>query len=340
MGDSTAPRFIDDAFFLALDATGRVCAFSPSAERATGYLAVDVAGTDPFELLFAQDAPRVRRELLAARDQPAQWSASLRTRDGQSNAVTWWCLGNGATTDDALRYILIGLRRSVRDGEPGAQDGPLAAGLAHEIRNPLNGANLHLSVLERELGRSGALSGPVRDALAVIRSELHRVSSFVTDFLEFARPRPLARTSVDANDIVRRVFDRLRPSSEARDVALSLEGGPGPVMAWLDPDRIERALLHVVENGIEAAPRGGRAEVRVGGKEGVLEIDVEDDGPGLPPGHSPIFDPFYTTKPTGTGLGLSIARRAVRDHGGDLTVTSVPGRTVFRARIPVPAEAL
>lgn len=335
-GDSTA--LSDGAFLLALDTTARVCAFPPSAEQATGYLAADIVGTNPFEPFFGHDAPRVRRELLSAPDRPAQCSAALRTRDGRSDVVTWWCLCSSASAGDGSKYILVGLRTSVHDREAGAHDGALAAGLAHEIRNPLNGASLHLSVLERELGRSGAVSLPVRDALSVIRSELHRVSSFVTDFLEFARPRPLVFTSVDAKAIVRRVLDRLRSASETRDVDLSLEAGAEPVVASLDPDRIERALLRLVENGIDAAAGGGRAVVRIGAKDGILEIDVEDDGPGLPPGNAPIFDPFYSTKPTGTGLGLSLARRAVRDHGGDLTVTSVPGRTVFRVRIPARAD--
>jgi signal transduction histidine kinase len=335
-GDSTGRG--DGAFLLALDTTGRVCAFPPSAERATGYLAADIVGTDPFEPFFAHDAPRVRRELLSARDQPAQCSATLRTCDGRSDFVTWWCLSSGASATDTSKYILVGLRRSTHDTEPGPHDGSLAAGLAHEIRNPLNGASLHLSVLERALGRSGTVSQSVRDALSVIRSELHRVSSFVTDFLEFARPRPLLLTSVDAKEIVRRVLDRLRPASKTRGVDLFMEAAAEPLVASLDPDRIERAVLRVAENGIEAATGVGRVVIRIGAKDGILEIDVEDDGPGISLGHAPIFDPFYTTKPTGTGLGLSIARRAVRDHGGDLTVTSDPGRTVFRLRIPARAD--
>jgi signal transduction histidine kinase len=213
-------------------------------------------------------------------------------------------------------------------------DARLAAALAHEIRNPLNGASLYLSIVERELARSQATPRPVHEALRVVRSELHRISSFVTDFLEFARPAPLHRAPLDVNAVVGQAVEELRPTAEALGVDLQLEPAPEAAMARVDKERLERAIFHLTENALEAARRGGRAIVRVVMALTELAIEVEDDGPGIPAQGAHVFDAFYTTKANGTGLGLSIVRRIVEDHGGDLSYASAPGRTVFRLRLP------
>jgi signal transduction histidine kinase len=110
-------------------------------------------------------------------------------------------------------------------------------------------------------------------------------------------------------------------------------------VASIDVERVERAIGHLVQNGIEAASSSGAAGhrgtvvVRVVDAEAQPGIDVEDDGPGLPRDNLPIFEPFYTTKPQGTGLGLAIAKRAIEDHSGELTCASANGRTVFSVRL-------
>jgi signal transduction histidine kinase len=210
----------------------------------------------------------------------------------------------------------------------------LAAGLAHEIRNPLNGASLHLSVLERELARSPGVSRQAHEALAVVRAELRRLSAFITDFLEVARPPPVVLAPVDVNDVVRDAVEQLGRAAAERAVELRVDLPAGPVVVSADGERLKRAVLNLLVNALEAVEPHGRVVGRVQTTDDHVEIEVEDDGPGVTPGDPPIFDAFYTTKPVGTGLGLSVVSRAADDHGGDVSYRSVPGCTVFRIRLP------
>ncbi len=210
----------------------------------------------------------------------------------------------------------------------------LGAGLAHEIRNPLNGASLHLSVLDRALARSPEVSPHAREAADVLRSEIRRLSALVSDFLEVARPKPLARVECDLEEIARGVAILVAPEAESRRVALRVDSVPPPAVATVDPDRVRQVLLNLVRNGIEAVPEGGQVSILVRRLGEAVEIEVADDGAGIPDATAPIFDAFYTTKERGTGLGLSIVHRIVSDHGGDVRFESRPGSTIFTVRLP------
>jgi signal transduction histidine kinase len=210
----------------------------------------------------------------------------------------------------------------------------LGAGLAHEIRNPLNGASLHLSVLDRALARSPEVSPHAREAAEVLRAEIKRLSALVSDFLEVARPKPLARVDCDVNEIARAVLTLVAPEADSRGVALRVESFPLPATALVDPDRVRQILLNLVRNGIEAVAEGGHVAILVRRLPEAIEIDVADDGAGIADAGAPIFDAFYTTKERGTGLGLSIVHRIVSDHGGDVRFDSKPGSTVFTVRLP------
>jgi signal transduction histidine kinase len=216
----------------------------------------------------------------------------------------------------------------------------LGAGLAHEIRNPLNGASLHLSVLDRALARTPDVSPHAREAAEVLRAEIKRLSALVSDFLEVARPKPLARVECDVNEIARGVASLVAPEAELRRVMLRVEPLALPALATVDPDRVRQILLNLVRNGIEAVAEGGHVSILVRRLAEAVEIGVADDGIGIPDAAAPIFDAFYTTKERGTGLGLSIVHRIVSDHGGDVRFESRPGSTVFTVRLPARLPAL
>jgi signal transduction histidine kinase len=237
--------------------------------------------------------------------------------------------------DDFVRRVDRGRAREAE------QLRALGAGLAHEIRNPLNGASLHLSVLDRALARSPEVSPQAREAAEVLRAEIKRLSALVSDFLEVARPKPLARVQCDVNDIARDVGTLVAPEADSRRVALRVDSFPLPATAMVDPDRVRQILLNLVRNGIEAVAEGGHVAILVRQLSEAVEIDVADDGDGIPDAAAPIFDAFYTTKERGTGLGLSIVHRIVSDHGGDVRFESRPGLTVFTVRLPArPARSL
>jgi signal transduction histidine kinase len=155
------------------------------------------------------------------------------------------------------------------------------------------------------------------------------------------------RAPADLNELARRVVLQLSPAARSRDVELRAELAAASVTVSIDADRVERALGHIVQNGLDAAGSGGSAGTKgtvvvrvvaeVGSGAETAGFDVEDDGPGLERDDLPIFEPFCTTKARGTGLGLAISRRAVEAHGGELTYARAPARTVFSIRLPAPA---
>jgi signal transduction histidine kinase len=212
--------------------------------------------------------------------------------------------------------------------------GTLAAGLAHEIRNPLNGAQLHVSFLERTLAKSGAPADAL-EAVTVVGEEIKRLARLVTEFLDFARPRPLAVAPTSLTALCARA-SQLASAHAGGGVALSLDLPASDVTLSADKDRLVQVLLNLLQNAIEAvSARGGSVVLRARRAPRQVWIEIEDDGPGLPPGNAPVFDAFFSTKPNGTGLGLAIAHRVVTDHGGAIDVESAPGRTRFRVTLPL-----
>jgi signal transduction histidine kinase len=213
--------------------------------------------------------------------------------------------------------------------------GTLAAGLAHEIRNPLNGARLHVAFLEREL--TARASSEAVDAVRVIEREIDRMARLLSDFLDYAEPRPLVSGPIVASTFMARCVALVRLSAAARNVSVELDLPPGEVTFQADAARLERVIVNLLTNAVEALSSGGTARIRLRREPSAVRFDVEDDGPGAPVG-APLFDPFYTTKHDGTGLGLSVAHRIIADHGGTIEVDSRPGRTVFRVQLPHPSK--
>jgi signal transduction histidine kinase len=218
--------------------------------------------------------------------------------------------------------------------------GNLAAGLAHEIRNPLNGAQLHLAFLER------ALSGQdpeVEEALDVVGNEIKRLAQLVSEFLEFARPHPLQREPTSLVALCERVVAIAAADAVAQQVILNTDLPPSDVTVEVDPERIRQLLLNLVQNSIEAlhGQGGGHVTLRARRRPRTVVLEVEDDGPGLASADAPIFDAFYSTKANGTGLGLAIAHRVAFDHDGTIDVQSCFGRTCFTIVLPfTPAETV
>jgi two-component system, NtrC family, sensor histidine kinase HydH len=228
------------------------------------------------------------------------------------------------------------LAERTRRAETLASLGAMAAGLAHEVRNPLNAAQLQLEVLVRKLQRpTGPDVGCAKSAANLVADELHRLARLVDDVLEFARPRPLRLSKTDLRETAAVVVELAAPEASERGVKVTL-AAPTRVRASADEERVKQVLHNLVRNAVEACEGGKGSTVVVAafedGAGAVLE--VRDDGPGLQDADAPIFEPFFTTKHAGTGLGLSLVRRIVSDHDGVVTCESAPGRTVFRVVLP------
>lgn len=310
------------ALVLGLDANDAIIVFNRHLERVSGFKREEMLGRPGRELVGEQGGDR-----------------RLRTKEGDARIIRWQCAKistEAGTTTYAMGIDVTDeremLRRTVR-AERLAAVGTLAAGLAHEVRNPLNSANLQLQVLKRRLAKGQ--SDGVAQSADIVAGEIQRLDRLVSDFLAFARPQPLALSPVDPNHFVQSVHAQLLPEAEAKGVSLGFVGAPQIENVDIEEERMRQVLLNLARNAIEAVGKGGAVELRTHAADasGNLTIAVEDDGPGFPE-DAPIFDAFYTTKEHGTGLGLAIAHRIVTDHGGTLSVSSGPGRTRFSVVLP------
>jgi signal transduction histidine kinase len=205
------------------------------------------------------------------------------------------------------------LTRDLAAGERLAALGRVAAGIAHEVRNPLASMKLRA-----DLARTGGEATPAiaRD-LDDIASEISRLDRLVSDLLVVSGRRAGPREALDLGELVARRIALLAPWATEKGVAVSSEGS---VKASVDADALSRALDNLLRNAVEASPAGAHVDVQVRGDDVGASVVVTDRGPGVAPERAAeLFEPFFTTKPGGTGLGLPLARAVASAHGGTLT---------------------
>lgn len=203
--------------------------------------------------------------------------------------------------------------------------GNLAAGVAHDIRNPLNSIKL-LSSHTEDMVRDAPHAEDATRQLQTIRNEVDRLEEIVSSFLSLAKERELEPEPTRVDALLEECVRLVGKDAEARDVRLATDLRCGDLQLMLDPQEWTRAILNVIINALEACPPGGRVRVFSRTMESSCEIEIRDDGTGIPKDvleHA--FDPYFTTKPTGTGLGLSITRGIVEEHGGTIVITSTEG---------------
>ncbi len=236
------------------------------------------------------------------------------------------------------------LELQAEEAERLAYLGTLASGLAHEIRNPLNSLNLNMQMLEEELGESGNPAPTGKRLLSITRSEISRLERLVTDFLAYAKPRPLELEEMPAVRPLERVRELLAGEIQRRAAKVEIEDRTGGARVRVDEAQISQLLLNLVRNAFAAVEEAGRLPVlrlaayREGGS---VCLEVADNGVGLlPEEEEKMFDLFYSTRKGGTGLGLAIVDRIARAHGGQLRVRSQKGiGTAMTLELPeVPAE--
>ncbi|MCA1583825.1 MAG: hypothetical protein LC791_03285 [Acidobacteria bacterium] len=235
------------------------------------------------------------------------------------------------TPDGAKRRQLLELSRRVM------ALGRLTAGVAHEVKNPLNAMTIHLELLRQKLaGNTAAV--PAVQHVDVIGREIRRLDDVVQGFLKFARPEEMTLGPVDLADVVADIFRII--SAEAKLVGVSLEITVEPGLAKVEADStmLRQALLNLVKNAVQAMPNGGRLAAGLHtARDGRIELRLQDTGVGIPPEHlAKIFDLYFTTKEGGTGIGLSLVYRTIQLHHGDVDVESTPGiGTSFVIKLPV-----
>lgn len=214
-------------------------------------------------------------------------------------------------------------RTQISRAEHLATLGEMAAGLAHEIRNPLAGIAGVMEIVGRDLPSNSAAKG----VLGEVRHEVVHINKIVTELLEIARPKPPVYRPADLVAVTEHASLFTRDQASAKHVTLEIIKGDAVPLLEFDSGQIHQVILNLLLNAVQACSDGGSVRVQFSADDQTVTTTVSDNGKGIPPDVLPnIFRPFFTTKGNGTGLGLSLARRIVEAHGGRLTATSELGR--------------
>jgi signal transduction histidine kinase len=227
----------------------------------------------------------------------------------------------------ASREATERLARELAQKERLAALGRVAAGVAHEVRNPLASIKLRL-----DLTADDKLPESARKAVAAASAEIARLDRLVSDLLLVAGNKLGPRRAVGVGALAKARAETLQPWAQMRGVALRVEGDGD---ADIDAESVARALDNLLRNAVEASPADSRVDVRVGDAGGAVLVQVEDHGAGVEEARTAeLFEPFFTTKAEGTGLGLAISRAIARAHGGDVTYARAGAVTRFSLSLP------
>ena len=220
----------------------------------------------------------------------------------------------------------------------------LAAGVAHELGNPLNSLNIHLQLLERDLrqrepsgtGKSGS-DEDLLESVRIARSEVDRLDTIINQFLGAVRPAHASRSLVNINTVVHESLAFLQPEIVDRDVIVQEELGEALPLIPANADQLKQAFYNLIKNAVQALTHGGILRVTTSRSDTHLQVSFEDNGTGISvEDMAHITEPYFTRKKDGTGLGLFIVQRILHEHGGHLELLSEPGRgTTARILLPL-----
>lgn len=246
-----------------------------------------------------------------------------------------------------LNEVLSATQRETARVQRLAVLGQTVATVAHRIGTPLTGISGHIQLLAED----PSLSEPIRSRVKTVMGQIERLSRVIQDLLTLARKPEPPRTRLDVNAVLEQVLNLFRPGIEQQRIELVTEFGDNMPPIAADGAQLHEVFTNLIDNALDAMPRGGRLMVRTylqeasdaGGRSRCIVAEIGDTGTGIDPQHRDrVFEPFFTTKPLGlgTGLGLAIAKEAVRLHGGQLTVTSTVGKgTCAKVSLPAPGGA-
>ncbi len=326
------------------DLDGTIFTFNAAATEITGFRLDEVQGTSIYEL-FGDIKEPIDLSLAAAGggEQLPRFETDLTTPDGFAVRIGYSVSLLFTETNDATGLIITfqdlteirSMEESVRRKDRLAAVGRVAAGLAHEIRNPLGAMRGAIQVLESSTERESMQAG----LMEIILKESDRLNSIITNFLSYARPAAVDFTDVNVTDAIRDTVTLLRHSPDVTDKHILTEDldGAGEIVISADSTQLKQIFWNLARNAIQAMPGGGTLRI---GLESIpnkrIRIIFEDTGSGMSPDQvERLFEPFSNSTSGGTGLGLSIVYQIVRDHNGAINIRSQEGKgTVITVDLP------
>ncbi len=325
---------------VAVDPEGRVMVLNDTAEKLFEHPAADMLGK-PAQGLLPEECMEMLRQL--APERPII-EKEFDCRVGEGRTVPLEVIAAVLKGDDGsligrialLRDLseLQHLRKEVERNQRLAAVGSLAAGVAHEIRNPLSSLKGFATYFRQRYDR---VPEDVKVADIMIQ-EVERLNRVITELLEFSRPMELKRKATDTASLVRNALSTVEGQARGKEIALQSNLPSGLPAAAVDPDRMTQVLLNLFLNALAAMDKGGVLTVGMGRQDDdTLRISIADTGTGIRKEDlGRVFDPYFTTKPSGTGLGLAIVHRIVEAHGGEIRLESEPGKgTTFTILLPL-----
>ncbi|MEE8319471.1 MAG: ATP-binding protein, partial [bacterium] len=331
---------------ITMDRDGNIAAFNRMAEMILNTSAEEALGKSPKQVWGDTDAVSVMASLLQDEDSAGEVRLRWPAKDGGHRILEMGTAVIRESDGRAVGHIVLfsdltekkELEDRVKRADRLAALGTLAAGLAHEIKNPLTAIRTFVQLMPERHGRPDFLEKFNR----TVPRELDRVNNLLEDLLDLVRTPTLNISRVHVADCVGHVLETLEPEIEKRGVVvdLAIDADIQPVSA--DAEYLSRAIFNIVLNAVQAMPQGGTlgisSEVRnVPGEEKTVLINISDDGFGIPEEHlDQIFNPFFTDKEGGTGLGLAVTNKIIEDQDGSITVRSERGKgTDFTISLPV-----
>ncbi len=316
----------------------RVVLVSASAEQFVGRPRGEMLGEN-VEDVFSHESPLGKLVLNAFHDHDALAGEEVDNGSGRRVEVSLDFIEEGGERIGAL--LTMRDAESVRRIEDEielsrrlAAIGRLTSGVAHEVKNPINAIVVHLEVLREKLQQ---IDPDTRRHMDIIGSEIQRLDRVVQTLVDFTRPVELRLADIDLRRIIDDVILLATPDAERQGIHIARQPDLDPLPVKVDADLIKQAVLNVVLNGIQAMPEGGMLTIAARRDDGTAEVEIRDNGPGIPAEiRDKIFNLYFTTKQKGSGIGLAMTYRVMQLHNGSVEFESREGEgTTFRLRLPL-----
>ncbi|SIN87440.1 ATP-binding protein [Halodesulfovibrio marinisediminis] len=323
---------------LVTDDNGRIALLNDVALEQLNITDANVVGKSPSEVL-----PECVARLVELTGGEALSEVEVECLGKRGEIIPIGVSGSAVTLDDGTSigyvYLLRDLREvrrleaEVRRKEKLAAVGSLAAGVAHEIRNPLSSIKGYATYF----GSRFEEGSEDREAANIMVHEVERLNRVITDLISLSRPSDLRRAETDLNVLAKHCFGLIKQDAAAHDVVLDISIDDTLPKLFVDPDRLSQAILNICLNSLEAMPQGGILTMNLAHTDNLVTLAISDTGKGISKEDAVrIFEPYYTTKSQGTGLGLAIVLKIIEAHGGTIRVKSQEGAGAqFIIEIPV-----